>query len=312
MRASTLALPVLLLAGCSASGVLADALSGSGGSYATDDDPELVAAAVPFGLKTMEGVLVEQPEHRGLLLALASGFTQYAYAFVLQEADRVAEESIERSDRIEARGRKLLLRARGYGMRGLEVEHEGFGAQLREAPEAALARLGPDDVPHLYWTTASWALSIAAGKFDPAALAEFPTVQAMGQRLLALDDTYNGGAAHSMMMSLEAARPGGDLAVAEQHYQRALALSDGTSVGLYVAYAESVCVKKQDSRAFHRALNTAMKVDVDAHPEKRLENTIFLRRAKRLKASSEDLFLEDVGDQETETSSASVESSQSS
>ncbi len=311
MRALTLLLPALLLAGCSASGILADALSSSGGSYGTDDDPELVAAAVPFGLKTMEGVLVEQPEHRGLLLALASGFTQFAYAFVLQDADRVAEESIEESDRIRARGRKLLLRARGYGMRGLDVEHEGFSKQVSADPQAALARLGEDDVGHLYWTTAAWALSIAAAKFDPAALAEFPTVQAMGQRLLALDDTYGDGAVHSMMMSLEAARPGGDLEVAKEHYRRALELSEGTSVGLYVSFAESVCVKSQDSRAFHRALNTAMAIDVDAHPDKRLENTIFMRRAKRLKASSEDLFLEDVGADETETSSVSVESSES-
>lgn len=294
-------LPALCLVGCSASGILADALSNTGGSYATDDDPELIEAAVPFGLKTMEGVLVEQPEHRGLLLALASGFTQYAYAFVLQEADRVADESIERSDRIKARGRKLLLRARGYGMRGLVVEHEGFDEAVRTDAETALAALTKDDVAHLYWTTASWALSIAAAKFDPSALAEFPTVQAMGGRLLELDETFGDGAVHSMMMSLEAARPGGDLEVAEEHYARALELSGGTSVGLYVSYAESICVKKQDARAFHRALNRALAIDVDAYPAKRLENTIFMRRAKRLKAASEDLFLEDVQDEETES-----------
>src|SRR2546427_12543180 len=71
-----------------ASKAMADALSGTGSGFASDDDPELVREAVPFALKTMESLLPEQPEHVGLLTALASGFTQYGYAFVQQDADR--------------------------------------------------------------------------------------------------------------------------------------------------------------------------------------------------------------------------------
>jgi len=88
---------VLLLAslfsGCSVRTVavngLAGALAAGGDIYASDDDPELVAAAVPFGLKTIEALLAETPRHDGLLQAAASGFTQYGYAFVGQEADFV-------------------------------------------------------------------------------------------------------------------------------------------------------------------------------------------------------------------------------
>ena len=74
-----LAVSVLLLTGCVrslATGALADALSGTS-SLSSDDDPELVRDAAPFGLKTMESLLPEQPHHKGLLTALASGFTQY-------------------------------------------------------------------------------------------------------------------------------------------------------------------------------------------------------------------------------------------
>src|SRR6266436_5437874 len=66
----------------------ADALAGSGASFASDDDPELVKAAAPFSLKLMESLLAENPRHSGLLTAAASGFTQYAYAFVQEDADR--------------------------------------------------------------------------------------------------------------------------------------------------------------------------------------------------------------------------------
>lgn len=93
MRALVLLLAVgcILSAGCSVRSMavnkLGDALSGGGTAFATDNDPELVKAATPFSLKLMESLLSESPDHRGLLLAAASGFTQYAYAFVQQDAD---------------------------------------------------------------------------------------------------------------------------------------------------------------------------------------------------------------------------------
>src|SRR5262252_9032176 len=72
--------------GCSirriASNKLGDALASGGTTFASDDDPELVKAAVPFSLKLMESLLQENPRHKGLLFATASGFTQFAYAFV--------------------------------------------------------------------------------------------------------------------------------------------------------------------------------------------------------------------------------------
>ena len=66
---------------------VADAVAGSGTTFASDDDPDLVKAAIPFSLKLLEGLLAESPDNRGLLVAAASGFTQYAFAFVQQDAD---------------------------------------------------------------------------------------------------------------------------------------------------------------------------------------------------------------------------------
>src|SRR3990172_476328 len=66
---------------------VADAVSSGGDSFARDDDPELVREAVPFALKSMESLLDSQPDHKGLLAALCRGFTQYAAAFVRQDAE---------------------------------------------------------------------------------------------------------------------------------------------------------------------------------------------------------------------------------
>ncbi len=66
---------------------IGNALAAGGGTYASDDDPELIKAATPFVLKLMESLLDQSPKHRGLLLATSSGFVRFAYVFVHQEAD---------------------------------------------------------------------------------------------------------------------------------------------------------------------------------------------------------------------------------
>ncbi len=43
---------------------LGDAVSKEGTTYGSDDDPELIKGAVPFGLKLMESLLLESPRHK--------------------------------------------------------------------------------------------------------------------------------------------------------------------------------------------------------------------------------------------------------
>ncbi|MBI3877243.1 MAG: hypothetical protein HY300_15015, partial [Verrucomicrobia bacterium] len=161
----------LFLPGCSvrrfAIRKLGDALAQSGGTFASDDDPDLVKAAAPFSLKLIESLLTETPNHTGLLLAAASGFTQYSYAFVQEDADELEDKDLAASQALRARARKLYLRARDYGLRGLETKHAGFGRSLRENPKSAVRAATKADVPLLYWTAAAWGLAITPD--DPGA-----------------------------------------------------------------------------------------------------------------------------------------------
>src|SRR5438876_11833427 len=81
----------------------ADALAGSGASFASDDDPELVKAAAPFSLKLMESLLAENPRHSGLLAAATAGFTQYSYAFVQQDADEAEPHDLAAAEALRMR-----------------------------------------------------------------------------------------------------------------------------------------------------------------------------------------------------------------
>src|SRR5882724_7355406 len=145
----------------------ADVLAQSGATFASDDDPELIKAAAPFSLKLMESLLAENPRHPGLLAAAASGFTQYAYAFVQEDAEEAEPRDLAAAEAFRARARRLYLRARGYGLRGLEVRHPGFGKGLRGSPGTAARAARGNDVPLLYWTAVSWAAAIGDSKDNP-------------------------------------------------------------------------------------------------------------------------------------------------
>jgi hypothetical protein len=108
---------------------LGNALASSGSTFEGDDDPELVAAAIPFGLKLCESLLAESPKHTGLLLAAASGFTEYAYAFVDLKAEEAKEESVDKADALRDRARRLYLRERAYNT-GEQDGNQESGHQL--------------------------------------------------------------------------------------------------------------------------------------------------------------------------------------
>ncbi len=276
-----------------ATGAMADALSEQSDLYAAESDPELAEAAIPFGLKTMEGVLDAQPEHRGLLLALCSGFTSYAYAFVEQHAFALELEDLDEARRIERRAMNLYFRARDYGLRSFRLDHPRFVERLRTAPEGLMTELDGQDVPLLYWTAAAWGLGIAASGMEPEAVADLPAVEVMVRRALELDEDWEAGALHEFMVVLETVTAERDLEAAEQHYRRALELSGGRRAGTFVSYAENIAVVRQDGEAFVNALEKALEVDVDAHPSERLSNIISQRRARALLDRSGDFFIDD-------------------
>ncbi|MCB1122570.1 MAG: TRAP transporter TatT component family protein, partial [Verrucomicrobiae bacterium] len=143
---------------------LGNALAKTGTTFTADDDPELVAEALPFGLKLMESVLAETPEHKGLLLATSKGFAQYSYAYVYLDALREREEDYFAARAMELRSKKLFLRSRDYGLRGLETYAPGFRDEFNVNPVSAVQSLDIDALPLIYWTAAAWAGAINADK----------------------------------------------------------------------------------------------------------------------------------------------------
>ncbi len=273
---------------------LGDSLANSGTTFASDNDPELVGQAVPFSLKLIEGLLAERPKHRGLLFAAASGFTQYSYVYVQQPSEEIESEDLAKSTVLRTRARNLYLRARDYGLRGLEAKHSGFGRTLRQEPKSAVRAARKRDVPLLYWTAVSWGAAISLSKDHPELVAEQPQVEALIDRAYELNPDYDHGVIEQFLITYESARQGakGDFtARSKEHFDRAVGLTDGQLASPFVAYAETVTIQKQNQAEFESLLKRALTVDPEARREWRLSNLIMQRRARWLLTREDELFL---------------------
>jgi predicted anti-sigma-YlaC factor YlaD len=291
---------VVLGSGCSirrfAVNQVGNALASGGSTFTSDDDPDLVEGAIPFGLKMYESLLAESPNHQGLLLAAAQGFTEYSYAFVDSRIDEAKEGDLSRANAMRDRARRLYLRAWRYGMRGLEARHRGFGAALDDDAAAALARTDKRDVPMLYWTAAARGLAISLSKDNPELIAELPLVEMLVHRVAELDEGFESGAVPEFLITFEAART--DVGAEEQrslmrqHFERALVLSQGKRAGTYVSFAENASLPAQNAAEFKTMLEKALAIDPDGDPEHRLANLVAQRRARWLLGHMDQLFLE--------------------
>lgn len=296
-HAGSVLMAALLTGACSVRSLavngLADALAGSAAAFAREDDPALARDALPFAMKMIEGVLIENPENETLLSAASAAFGLYAYAFVHVDAEALEARDYAAGTAMKARALALYLRARDYALRALELRHAGLAGGLRAAPAAAAARLTAADVELAYWAGGTWGLAISLGKDDPALVADVDAVRALLRRALELDEDYGAGALHEALIPIEGLprAMGGSEQRAREHFQRALELSGGTRASLFLKVAENLSIPAQDRDEFERMLALALAVDLDADPDQRLSNRISWIRAQNLLERIDDLFL---------------------
>ena len=308
IRLALLLLALLLplaLSACSinkmATKSVANSLTSGPDVFGTDDDPDLIKDALPFGLKTMESLLATLPEHEGLLLTLCKGYTQYSYAFVQSEGDLIVNSDWARSQALHERAYKLYMRARGFGLRGLEHRYKGITAELQTDPAAAVARIQARDVPMLYWTAAAWGSAISLGKDRPEMLADLPAIRVLIERGLVLNEGYEAGAMHEAMILLDALPPamGGSPESARKHFARAVELGHDSRPSPYVTLATSVIVMEQNRAKFNELLEKALTYNPDADPSQRLATVVLQRKARALLEHQDEFFLDDASAPDT-------------
>lgn len=298
VRTITLAAACAAFSGCGllkgvAIKTVANTLAEPGDTFTSDNDPELVGDALPFALKFYETILASAPKHGPLLLSTCSGFTSYAYGWVHSKADILGEAHHDEAKHLRERAVKLYVRGKDYCVRALEVRFKGIGALLLRDPAAAVKNAKKKDVPLLYWTAASWGSAISLGLDQPDLAADSPVVRALIQRALELDETWNHGALHETMITIESLGElfGGSEARARQHFARAVELQKGLSPGPYVALATGVSIGKKDRDEFEKLLKQALAIDPDKDPSNRLVTLVTQQRARALLDHIDTLFV---------------------
>jgi len=263
----------------------ADALAVQGQS--DEDDILLAREASAFYLKLSESVLKETPGNLKLAESVASGFTQYAYAFVAFDAEKIESQDAKAAQRMRERAARLYWRANQHAIRALEISLPGFKQGLIKNDPQLLARLRQDQVGLAYWAAASWGGFISLSKDDPDKVADLPLAVNLATLAWKKNPDFNRGGLTSLMGTFEASRPGGSMALAEKYFDQAIAQSNGENAGPWVAKAESIALKKQDQKVFIQWLNEALRI---AKIHRNLENEVMRERAIWLIETADDLF----------------------
>ncbi len=289
----------MALAGCGAiKGMainsVADTLSkGTGDTFTRDNDVELIRDASAFALKLYESLLESVPRNKDLLVATCGGFTQYAYAFIQTDAIVLGEAHHDEVVKLDERALNMYIRARDYCLRAMDVRFAGMRAALAKDPAAALKRAEKSDVELLYWTAASWGSAISLGVDKPDLVIDLPTVRALAERALALDETWSNAAIHEMMIALDSLPEaiGGSPDRARAHFKRAVEIQKGQAPGPYVALALGVSVPTQNVEEFRKLLEAALAIDPKANPSTQLVTLVTQRRARALLDQVDLLFV---------------------
>ena len=263
----------------------ANALSGQG--LSSEEDLQLAREASAFYLKFSESVLSETPGHLKLAESVSAGFTQYAYAFVASDAERLDAKHPKEAAAMRIRAARLYARAHRHAMKALEKNNPSLIASLRQPNLVSQQKLAEQQVPLAYWAAASLGGWISMSKDDPDLVADLPIAMRLAELAWHTTPDFGHGALASLMGTLESAKVGGSQRKAQAYFDQAIALSQGQEAGPYVAKAEGLALPAQDQKQFEHLLLQAIAV---SQQHRSLQNEVMRERAQWLLASMDDLF----------------------
>ncbi len=276
-----LVLVTLVTSGCSS--LLTQAGRGMAHDFATavqnEDDPQLVREAAPAYLLMMDALLLSHPHQIDLLQAAATLNSAYAGAFISDP------------QRLQSMSAKALQ----YGLQALCLQRVVLCA-VKTMPlteeKTRLQALGSKDLPVLMMAGTVWAGWIQAHSSDWNAIADLPRVQAILERIIAIDSGFSEGRAHLYLGAIETLLPGtlgGRQAEGTAHLQLALRLSGQQDLMAKVILAKQVARAQYDRVSHDRWLHEVVAADPHA-PGWTLENCLAQEQARQLLKSADDYF----------------------
>ncbi len=265
-------------------------------AYVFNHCPTTAQKVYQTKLKSLERRINKHPDRQKLLLEATTLYTQYAYAFLVEQADRVALEDYHSARRLYKEALHYFQSAIDYGTTALERRYPTYREWLKDTT-IATPPFTVDDVPALYWLAAAYGGAISSSRGDPSWLVHFPKIGFLLEEALKLDPNWNKGALYSAMIAYTIKRSDPVVnrhEIAREYFQKAVAASEGRSASPYVVYAESVLISEQDRTNFIKQLESVLRMDVRDDKELQLTNIIAQKRAAWLLDHVDEFFIEEV------------------
>jgi len=279
----------ILLGGCSPRHLIVQGIGNELANQGDADEEDLGLAreASAFYLKLSESLLRESPGNLKLAQAVAGGFTQYAFAFVAFEAERIETKDAKAAQVLNERAKRIYLRAHLHAMAALEASSPGFAGALAQPDAKQWPVLRESQIGAAYWAAASWGAAIALSKDNPDAVADLPVAYRLASLAWKASPGFGDGALVSLMGSFESSRPGGSLPLAATYFDAAIAAGVGKSAGAFVAKAEGIALPAGDRKTFEALLQQALNASA---ARRTVANAAMRERALWLLATADDLF----------------------
>ena len=260
----------------SAASGLADNLSSA---ILNQDDPETVRAGAPSYMLLLDSFLQGDPEDPDLLAAAATLYASYGAVF----ADDPARAS------------RLTSRARNYAQDAMCESYTPACAWPDSSYDEFVASL--DGVTarqseYLYAYGFATLAYLRAHSDDWNSLAELPQVEALFNRYLEIAGDDVDGSVHTYMGILLTLRPpslGGRPEEAREHFEKAIAMSDGKDLSAKVEFARGYAKLLYERELHDRLLNEVLEASPYAEGLT-LSNVMAQEDAAQLLAEADDYF----------------------
>jgi tetratricopeptide (TPR) repeat protein len=291
---------LLLTVGCGnfmtklAVGTTVPAIKKASENFAMESDVELARAAAPGQLKTADGFLATIPDNRMLLEVVAQGYIEFAFGFLEDDYESMADGPAR--DAVGVRATGLYDRALTFALRLLATDDKNFEAAFKKdvtATETEAKKLDHDSVMGLLFAGIALGSSININRHDVARVVDLPKAIALVKRAHELDPkVYNAGAAMTLglVYASQGKAMGGDPEASKRYFDEALATTGGRYLMIKVLMAKTYAVVIQDRALFESLLKEVLNTPASVFPEQRLANELAQRRAKRYLAHVEDYF----------------------
>ncbi len=271
----------VLNAGCStlvasAAGGLADNLSTA---ILNQDDPQTVRDGAPAYLLLLDSFAEGSPKNPDILSSSANLYASYGAIFAGDEA----------------RAARMTGRARDYSERAICISYKrscNWKDDTYDEFLGSLKGLKKKHAKYVYSYAISSLAYIRAHSGDWNALAELPQMEALLNRYLEISDANVEASVHTYLGILSSLRPpslGGEPEKAREHFEKAIALTQGRDLSVKVEFARGYARLMYERELHDKLLHEVLAADPrqDGYT---LTNVLAQQDALALLASADDYF----------------------